>query len=342
MLVASLAPQSGSFPRASLAAGLFAVQEECGGCIPFERFMRDALYHPDFGYYAARIREVGRHGDFSTWPTLDRAPARAVAAWLAAARFRHIIEVGAGNGRMAADVLRSLGWMRRLRTTYHIVEVSAPLRTLQQKRLARRRVVWHGDMESALRAAGGRAGIVSNELPDAFPCRVFVRDGAAWKELALRLEEGGLREVFTACPNLPESSAFEHPFAGGARIEIHEAYRRWLISWAGYWKSGAMLTIDYGAEMPELYHRRPAGTLRAYAHHHRLSGSDIYGAFGRRDITCDVNFTDLRRWGEALGWKTESLTSLGSFLADKLPKTRLPTEYAEAAASFQTLVQRTP
>ena len=333
------APQSGK-TGPSLASTLDALQEEWGGCIPFERFMRDALYHPAFGYYALRIREVGRRGDFSTWPTLDRAPARAVAAWLSIVKPRHIIEVGAGNGRMADDVLRSLGWARRLRTTYHIVEVSAPLRALQQRLLGRRRVVWHDDMAAALRAADGCAGIFSNELPDAFPCRVFVRKGDAWKELALRLEESGLHEILIDCANLPESSAFEHPFPDGARIEVHESYRRWLASWAGHWKSGAMLTIDYGATMPELYHRRPAGTLRAYAHHQRLTGIDIYGAFGRRDITCDVNFTDLQRWGESFGWKADTLTSLGGFISKELPKVSLPPGFTDAAAAFLALVQR--
>ena len=325
---------------ASLAAALYAIQEECGGCIPFERFMRAALYHRDFGYYASTIREVGRRGDFSTWPTLDRAPARAVGAWLSSVKSRHIIEVGAGTGRMAADVLRSLGWWRRQRTTYHIVEVSVPLRALQQKQLGHRRVIWHEDMPSALRAAGGCAAIFSNELPDAFPCRVFVRDGGVWKELALRIEGGQAREVLVENPRLPESAAFEHSFPEGARIEVHESYRQWLAAWAGYWKAGAMLTIDYGGEMPALYHRRPSGTLRAYSHHQRLTGADIYGAFGRRDITSDVNFTDLKRWGENLGWKTERLTSFRDFIAQKLPRVPLPPGFAAAADAFQSLEQR--
>lgn len=333
--------QQSRAPGPALAAFLPALQDECGGWIPFDRFMREALYHRDFGYYSSRIPGIGRGGDFSTWPTLDRAPARAVAAWLAASRPRHIIEIGAGNGGMACDVLRALGWMGRLRTTFHIVEVSAPLRALQQERLGHR-AVWHGNMESALRAAGGRAHIFSNELVDAFPCRAFVRQSGAWEELGVRLVDGCLHEVSMPSPNLPEASAFAGEFPEGARIEVIESYRPWLASWAGHWKAGSMLTIDYGAEMPELYRRRPAGTLRAFAHQQRLAGADIYGAFGRRDITCDVNFTDVRRWGEAQGWTTESLATLGSFIAGRLPKTALPAAFQEASAAFQALVQRVP
>jgi SAM-dependent MidA family methyltransferase len=45
---------------------LAKLQDECGGSIPFDRFMEAALYHPDLGYYAKRIRTVGARGDFTT------------------------------------------------------------------------------------------------------------------------------------------------------------------------------------------------------------------------------------------------------------------------------------
>jgi SAM-dependent MidA family methyltransferase len=57
-----------------------------------------------------------------------------------------------------------------------------------------------------------------------------------------------------------------------------------------------MLTIDYGDAFPQLYHRRPHGTLRAYLLHQRLTGADIYANPGRQDITADINFTDYAAW----------------------------------------------
>jgi SAM-dependent MidA family methyltransferase len=159
---------------------LAKLQDECGGSIPIDRFMEAALYHPDLGYYTKRIRTVGARGDFTTWPGLDSSLARAVAAWLRERPLGHVIEAGAGTGRLAAQVLHHLGWARRWRTTYHIVEISPVLREEQRKTLKGRRIVWHDSMADALRAAGGRANIFSNELPDAFPCRVFVRQAGSW------------------------------------------------------------------------------------------------------------------------------------------------------------------
>lgn len=314
------------------------LQDEFGGSIPFDRFMEAALYHPDFGYYTRHIRTVGARGDFSTWPGIDSSLARAVAAWLKRSRRRHVIEVGAGTGRMAASVLDRLGWGRRWRTTYHIVEVSPVLREEQKKLLRGRKVVWHEDLAEALDSSDGEADIFSNELPDAFPCRVFVRSAGSWLELALRIEGNSAREVLVS-PELPASSALQAHPPEGSRVEVHESYRKWLEAWAPRWKAGRMLTVDYGGPMPGLYHRRPAGTLRAYAHHQRLQGPDVYASFGHRDMTADVNFTDLQEWGEALGWRTGFLGNLASFLKDQSPGIALPDALRGAGEAFHVLCQ---
>ena len=59
-----------------------------------------------------------------------------------------------------------------------------------------------------------------------------------------------------------------------------------------------MLTIDYGAAAPELYHRRPRGSVRAYFMQQRLEGPAVYENPGRQDLTADVNFSDLQRWAQ--------------------------------------------
>ena len=318
--------------------GEFLQDLECGGSIPFERFMEAALYHPDFGYYTKRVRTVGRAGDFSTWPGLHSSLARAVAAWLRAKPERHVIEAGAGTGQLAAGVLDHLGFFQRLRTTLHIVEISPVLRAAQEKLLKGKNVLWHGDMNAALAAAGGRANIYSNELPDAFPCRVFVRGDSRWQELALKIDGNSAREVLREC-ELPESSSLHDNAPDGTRVEVHESYRKWLGSWAGSWQCGEMLTVDYGATMPGLYHRRPWGSLRAYAHHQRLTGADVFAGFGHRDITADINFTDLENWGKTLGWKTVSLDTLTDFVRRQCPRIALNDQFAEAGNAFQALLQ---
>lgn len=317
------------------AAGAFlqALQSELGGTIRFDRFMQEALYNPSFGYYTARINTVGRRGDFSTMATLDHSLAAGIAAWIQKQCQRDVIEIGGGTGQLARDILASLGWWKRRSIRYHIVEVSGPLREAQKKLLRAFQVRWHESLPAALEASGGSATLFSNELVDAFPCRVLERVDDDWQELHLRIEDREFRQILQPC-TLPDSTVFQHPFRVGQRVEVHESYDRWLQSWAPRWKSGSLLTIDYGNTMPALYHRRPQGSLRGYAAHQLLSGAEIYQAPGRCDITADVNFSDLEAWGNDSGWTQISRSNLADFLAPGLSP-----RFQAAATAFQSLEQ---
>ena len=103
---------------------------------------------------------------------------------------------------------------------------------------------------------------------------------------------------------------------------MHLSYRRWLEECVGAWQHGRLLTIDYGDVPPALYRRRPHGTLRAYCRHQRFVGREVYQRFGQQDLTADVNFADLQRWGEALGLKGDPPSTQADFLRRWLPARR--------------------
>ena len=325
--------------------------------------MAQALYDPREGYYTRHIRRIGRGGDFATSASLGDRLARAIAGWILAERQVHgggldqLIEIGPGDGSLAAGVLRELfrrdRWRpwRRPRWQLHLVDVPGPLRDLQRQRLARhRRVHWHDHPASALQATDGQALIWSNELIDAFPASVlrWDRELAGWQELWVETDAHGLREqwrppdpaVSKATPSAmrPQDWPGGQP-PDGQRIEVHERARAWLGGWLPRWRRGSLLTIDYGDVFPAVYHRRPRGTLRAYAHQQRLEGGAIYHRMGRQDLTADVNFTDLQAWTEAAGLITCGLSTqaefTGRFLDQPAPP---PTLQAEQA--FRALWQR--
>lgn len=312
-----------------------------GGALPWETWMVAALYEPGHGYYAKRVRQPGRGGDFSTAATISEALGRAIAQWILR-RTRelglrgnlNILELGAGGGQLAETVLKHLGWASRWRYRYHIVEVSPPLREAQQERLGRR-ARWFADPAEAMQALGGQALVFSNELVDAFPCLILKREapregGTGWLELWLKPApglEGGWEQVWQ--PVRRETlmrAAASSLLAGAAKIaegqvvEVHAAYREWMYQWVPGLLKGAMLTIDYGAEAAQIYQRRPRGTLRGYFQHLPLHGQELYARVGHQDLTADVNFTDLRAWGEDLGLKTVSLQSQRDFIFQHAPK----------------------
>lgn len=328
-----------------------------GGRASFAEFMAAALYDSETGYYSRTISGVGRRGDFSTSATLHPILAEAVAGWLQrqweARGFLPVIEVGAGDGSLASGIFSALSWWKRRKINYHIVDVSAPLMARQKEKLKKRKVCWHGDIRSALQAAQGRALIFSNELADAFPCRLLQKSAGGWEEIFLRLRGEGIEEEreelhpeiwsgWSAC-------AANLPWKAGQRVEVQDSFRQWLSSWVPDWKQGSMLTVDYGAEREKLYWRRPEGTLRAYFSHLRLEGADVYARMGQQDLTADVNFTDLRNWGEALGLKTAGLSSQREFIQKHagalLRKRPSPAEMAflqdpqGAGEAFRVLVQ---
>lgn len=316
-------PVSGNQGNGGLLDFLHSLQEQCGGSIPFERYMAEALHHPRFGYYGSRIANVGARGDFSTSATISESLGTAIAAWcLARAKALKwqriaIIEVGAGNGMLARTVLRQLGWFRRLRTDYLIVESSPVLKERQIKLLRRQGVKWHDSVESALGALDGQALIFSNELVDAFPCRLFEKQSDGWSELNVTLShDGSLAETIgMQIQGDPWFNTFrELPL--GQRIERHESFLRWLGGWAPQLRQGSVLTIDYGDVAGKLYEGKIAGSIRAYWKHQRLTRRDIYARFGKQDLTADVNFSDLMEWGKSFGWHTSSYTTQADFLKE--------------------------
>lgn len=294
--------------------------EGADGWLSLEKFMALALYDEDKGYYSARIRDVGSRGDFSTTATLSRVLAKALLA-----RYKDtckrvgknipLIEIGGGDGSLAAGIARELGFWGRLRTHYYLVETSLPLREIQRKKAGR--FIRHcTHPREALEACGGAAFIFSNELVDAFPARIFQKTGAGWEELGLSIYGGRLREEGRAVDEiaLPESSLFLQDYLEGQRIEVHQSFFRWCDSWAPVWRTGEMVTVDYGSLDEDLYYRRPKGSLRGYFAHNRIEGGGVYSALGKMDLTCDVNFTDLIRQGEKRAWQTTSLMYQKDFL----------------------------
>lgn len=311
----------------------------------FDHFMEEALYGRK-GYYSGTGKIFGTGGDFLTSPGLSQSFGNAVAHWIGKAWERAgtrlpVIELGAGDGSMARAVREALPFWQRPFLSYDVVERSATLQARQQKALAKKgaRQRWHGSLGEALNFHGGEALVISNEVIDAFPVRIFRKSGGIWEELWL---EAG-REIWDPAEDLPQSTQFDHDWEDGQRIEIHQSAREFLREEFSAMRSGEILTIDYGGSASRIYHRRPRGTLRAYFMHALVEPPEAYQNPGRQDLTCDVCFEDWIAWGEAEGLETVSLRSQAEFLKpfarDTLADIYLSHE-AGPGEAFQVLWQR--
>jgi SAM-dependent MidA family methyltransferase len=290
-----------------------------GGKISFERFMELALSHPTHGYYTRYISAVGSSGDFATALTIGYALVRSIANWVRV-EARHmalpklnIIEMGGGGGHLAREIFRTFSPWDQIR--YQIVEISESLQKSQEKALHGRKIRWQTTIEAALDAADGQAIVLANEFVDAFPCKRFELTIEGWREIILSLDGDVWREQLDpGSSEIVESSIFSIRWPIGQRVETHGSYRRWLENAARHLVRGALLAIDYGGLPAEIYRRKPGGTVRAFYRHERLEGMQVYLRPGHQDLTADINFLDLRNWGEALGLITVDFANQAEFI----------------------------
>src|SRR5262245_27729339 len=164
---------------ARLSARIRAEIAAAGGSIGFERYMELALYAPGLGYYSAGSTKLGSAGDFTTAAEHSVLYAQCLAAQcaeiLAVLDGGDVLELGAGSGALAAQMLAWLARERRLPKRYCILDVSAELRSRQRETIRRRvpelydRVVWL----DRLPASPMRGVILASEVIDALPVALF-------------------------------------------------------------------------------------------------------------------------------------------------------------------------
>lgn len=295
-----------------------------GGKISFERFMELALYAPGLGYYSAGARKFGAAGDFITAPELSPLFSRCLAAQchqvLAGLDGGDILELGAGSGVMAADLLEELARIGGLPAHYLILEVSAELRERQQRTLAERvpallqRVQWLERLPAALSGV-----IVGNEILDALIVSRFRRSAQGFGEFSVAIEQDkfvwhlrpAAAELHTALVSL--ETTLPERLADDYRSEICLRLPAFLSSLAHLLTRGVLLFTDYGYTRQAFYHPdRHMGTLMC---HYRQRAHDNPFLFpGLQDITAHVDFSAVAEAATAAGLELAGYTTQAHFL----------------------------
>src|SRR6185437_7632000 len=95
-----------------------------GGSLSFAHFMQSALYTPGLGYYSAGQPKLGKTGDFVTAPEISNLFGRCLSVQCSQI-LQHlgggdILELGAGTGVLAQDLLRALDQCHTLPNHYYI------------------------------------------------------------------------------------------------------------------------------------------------------------------------------------------------------------------------------
>ncbi len=318
-----------------------------GGFISFSHYMDQVLYTPGLGYYAAGAQKFGASGDFITAPELSPLFSRCLAQQchevLEGLGGGDILELGAGSGLMAAEILHELACRDALPGRYLVLEPSAELKHRQRQTLQEKapelldRVVWLEGLPDDF------SGIVlANEVLDAMPVTCFEQQETGLLERGVTWEDDQLLWAARPADTRLTRAVLDreqHGWLLPYQSEINLALGAWFEAVSAAVRQGIVLLIDYGYPRSEYYHpQRQSGTLICHYRHHVTT--DPFWWPGLQDITANVDFTAVAEAGceagfDLAGYTTQSWFLMANGLEDFYLQADIQTEQQRAELSRQ-------
>jgi len=319
-----------------------------GGWLSFARYMELALHAPGLGYYSAGATKFGAAGDFVTAPEMGRVFGRTLArqaAQILQNGIPDVVELGAGSGRLARDLLAELETLDSLPRRYFMLETSADLRQRQHELLQRDipdlagRVEWLDAWPSSLTAL-----VLGNEVLDAMPVHIIEVRAGGINERGVTLAGDKFNWEMRPATGALLAAAQALDLPPGYVTEINLAAQSFMATLATVMERGVALFIDYGFPAREYYHaQRSSGTLMC--HYRQHAHDDPLCLVGLQDITAHVDFSALadaatRAGFELLGYANQAQFLINCGITDVLAATSAgdAAAYLPQAAQAQKLM----
>ncbi|BBB15103.1 uncharacterized protein RVIR1_06020 [Candidatus Rickettsiella viridis] len=304
---------------------IHAIQQDKTQSISFARFMELALYEPQLGYYTASLNKLGEQGDFVTAPEISPLFAQCLGQQcqevLGQLGGGDILEIGAGTGKMAQDLLLFLEKKGALPIQYKILEISPDLKQRQQHKLKSQiphlfpLIEWLDDWPD--RPLTGV--IIANEVVDALPVHKFLWTENSIQEMRVVHTENNFTWHYAPLASVQQTSRLAqlklNYFNETVRYEseVCLGLSDWMRKLSAALQRGLILIIDYGFPAHEYYHPdRRLGTSMCYYQHR--GHSNPFVLVGLQDLTASVDFSLLARYAVETGLDLAGFTSQAAFL----------------------------
>lgn len=302
--------------------------QKAAGRISFTDYMESVLYTPTLGYYMVHPRIFGateQTGDFITAPEISplfgQTLAQACHKILKEMPEAVILELGAGSGKLALDLMQSLEALGTPPQAYWILDPSPILREKQQELLNSNNIQCIKWLEK-LPDTPFCGIIIANEVLDAMPVQrfkitpnecfetyvkykngIFQDDNIPTEEPAIQILAEKIRQ------QIPSDILQRRPYES-ERLPALTPFFQSLFSSL---EQGAIFLIDYGFPQHEFYHPdRYMGTLMC--HYQQRANIDPYQHLGLQDITAHVDFTDVAERAVNAGFALAGYTQQSAFL----------------------------
>lgn len=274
------------------------------GALPFSQFMHHALYEPGLGYYSAGSHKLGEGGDFVTAPELSPLFAQTLAKSFIKVFEQSeakVLELGAGSGTFAVELMKELEVKNSLPQKYYILEVSADLKQRQRQAIEQsiphlaNRFEWLDRLPKQFNGA-----IFANEVADALPVDLVRKQKNQLQKAFVKLDDSGYRLSWQDFESIQEVNPYIKQWPHGYMTEHHLQTEFWLAELVESLNKGAIILIDYGYSADEYYEpHRTQGTLQCYYQQHKHHDPLLLP--GLQDITASVNFSQIAYAAHKLG-----------------------------------------
>jgi NADH dehydrogenase [ubiquinone] 1 alpha subcomplex assembly factor 7 len=283
--------------------------------IPIDKFISNALYDREYGYYSKKI-PFGKNGDFITSPGITSLFSELIALWVISLwehmdkpKIFNVVELGPGNGQMCKTLLRVFKKFPFFFDSVNVFlyEKSKTLKNLQKNNLNDQKIKWIKNFNEIKK---GPVIFLGNEFFDAIPIKQFKKINNILYEQYVELENNSKIKTFLKKADekiiielkkynlLKDQSFIEYPKQGLAELDlvINKIKRQ----------NGILLLIDYG-----FLKQKSKNTLQSVKNH---KTNILFDNVGNADITSLVNFGLIKEYLRKKKLKVNNVVTQEFFL----------------------------
>ena len=254
----------------------------------------DNCLYSKFGFFNTDVVRSSKEGDFLTSPEVSEYFGLIIANFInEKIKDGHILEVGAGTGSLAEEIVKNVD-----KDLYLLESSTIALANLKNKKFqAEEKPEQFSDKKIDI--------IYMNELLDNVPCSIGVHKDNKWYEKIINTNKEKFKYDLAEIreENYEWIKKYNLQPMEGIELEIQLNSEKLLNNFIDIFNPKYFLIFDYGYEYKDRDKKPYQSLIRTYKEHH-LS-SEPLELPGETDITYDVNFTFVEKYFESKGYKVE-------------------------------------